>query len=243
MNKVTAYFFYLFLGVLFLSSCKKEDIMSFQAKPAVNFVGQTTEYSFMSNPENEYVQEVDVRILGDTVDYDRHFSAEVVKDSLTTARDDQFEIIGGVVKAGEFTGKLSVKLRNAPELSTTKIAVKLKLTDSEDFKAGNIELSTFVVTWSNQVVVPSWTYFRYYFTAVASTSAYRAIVVSTGLTRLTAADFRVMQAAGAEALGTKFGDYVMQWNKDHPNDHLKHDDGTRAGQDIVPLYYTHSKFD
>ncbi|WP_420477460.1 DUF4843 domain-containing protein, partial [Noviherbaspirillum sp. ST9] len=181
--------------------------MSFQAKPAVNFVGQTTEYSFMSNPENEYVQEVDVRILGDTVDYDRHFSAEVVKDSLTTARDDQFEIIGGVVKAGEFTGKLSVKLRNAPELSTSKIAVKLKLIDSEDFKAGNIELSTFVVTWSNQVVVPSWTYFRYYFTAVASTSAYRAIVVSTGLTRLTAADFRVMQAAGAEALGTKFGDY------------------------------------
>ena len=148
------------------------------------------------------------------------------------------------MEAGKFTGKLKIKLIKSPELDQKTVSLKLKIINSNDFKVGNIESSVFTVKWTNQIVLPAWNYFRLFFVSVASNSAYRLIVQTTGLKTLTAQQYsREIGAAGVEALATKFGDYVKQWNKDHPNDKLKHDTGTRAGQEIVPLYYTHSKFD
>jgi len=229
--------------IMFLAGCAEEDIMPFKAEPAVNFVSKSVEYSFLTNPADEYIQEIEVRIIGDTADYERTFNVEVINDSLTTASTNQYEIVGGVVPAGAFTGKLLIKLLKSEQLNTDKVSLHVRLVDSEDFKKGNIEANDFTVAWTNKVVVPAWTYYRFFFTATASTSAYRAIVQSTGVTQFTVRDYAAVGAAGAEALGTQFGDYVKQWNKDHPDNHLKHDDGARAGQDIVPVYYTHSKFD
>lgn len=230
--------------VLSLFSCKKDEISSFTANPAVNFTNSALEYSFMVNPEPAYIQKINVNIIGNAADHDRHFTAAAVHDQSTTANAALYEIIGGVVKAGEFTGALSIKLKNAPELNTSTVVLKVKLVDSEDFKVGNIETSSCTVSWTNQILVPNpWSYFQYYFTSKGSTAAYRIILQTTGLTKFTITEYRVIGAAGAETLGTKFGDYVKQWNKDHPTDHLKHDDGALAGQEILPLYYTHSKFD
>ena len=241
---------YLSLMVLAIMtiSCKKQDLQAFKSAPAVNFAKVENQhaitYSFMVNPSNEYIQEIPVHIIGDSASVDRAFSVTVVNDSSTTAKPDQYKIIGGVVKAGEFTGKLSIRLLKSAALDTTSISLKVKLADSEDFKAGNIESSEFIIHWTNKVVVPAWTYYRFFFTSVPSTAAYRLIVQTTGLTTLTAQQYtQQIGAAGVEALATIFGDYVKQWNKDHPNDKLKHDDGAQAGQEIVPLYYTRSKFD
>jgi hypothetical protein len=240
------------LGILLVTfsflSCTKQEIPTFDAAAAVNFGkidnANSVTYSFMANPEDDYIQEIPVVIMGDTANYDRSFEVQVVNDSNTTASPAQYKILGGVVKAGEITGTLSVQLFKSPELDNSTVSLKLKLVNSEDFKAGNVETSDFIIRWTNKVVVPSWSYFRYFFTSVASTAAYRLIVQTTGLTTLTARQYSVdIGAAGVQALATKFGDYVKQWNKDHPNDKLKHDDGTKAGEDIVPLYYTHSKYD
>jgi hypothetical protein len=151
--------------------------------------------------------------------------------------------LGGVVPAGKFTGKLSIRLLNSAALDTKMVSVKLRLIDSKDFKVGNIESSQFTVHWTNQIVLPSWSFYRFYFTTVASNSVYRLILQTTGLASLTSAQHNAIGAAGVQAMATVFGDYVKQWNKDHPNDKLKHDSGTQLGLEIVPLYYTHSKFD
>lgn len=234
----------LFILFVVLGGCKKQDITSFEADAAVNFTESQAQYSFMVNPDPEYIQEIPVRIIGNAAGRDRNFAVTVVQGASTTAAPDQYQIVGGVVKANEFTGNLSVKLKNSVALNTKSVSLKLKLTDGGDFKAGNGETSEFVLTWTNQILVPNpWSYFQYFFTTKPSTAAYRIILQTTGLTKFTLAEYRVVGTAGAEALGTKFGDYVKQWNKDHPDNHLKHDDGVLAGQDIVPLYYTHSKFD
>jgi len=225
------------------TACSKKDITAFKASAAVNFVSKSVSYSFLGNPDNEYVQEIDVRIIGDAADHDRHFSVEVVSDTFTTAPANLYQVMDGIVKAGEFTGKLYIKLINAPELATTSVSLKVKLIDSEELNAGNIESSEFIITWTDKVVVPSWSYYRYFFTSVASTAAYKLIVQTTGYTTFTASQYIALGPVGAQAVGTQFGDYVKQWNKDHPNDHLKHDDGAKAGEDIVPLYYTKSKYD
>lgn len=248
MKKSSILFICLVVFSVFLVSCKKEELQPFKADPAINFTkvenSNTITYSFMTNPDNEYIQEIPVTIIGDTANVDRTFNVEVVSDSNTTATSGQYEILSGIVEAGKFTGNLRIKLIKSPDLDEKTVSLKLKLVNSPDFKIGNKESSDFVVKWTNQIVIPSWTYFRIFFVSVPSNSAYRLIIQVTGLTTLTAAQYgREIGAAGVEALATKFGDYVKQWNKDHPNDKLKHDSGTLEGQEIVPKYYTHSKFD
>jgi hypothetical protein len=229
--------------LLVTASCKKKDLNTFDAPAAVNFKDLSFEYSFLSNPTNEAIIKAAVRVMGDTAAVDRQFAVEVVKDTNTTAADNQYQVVKSVIRAGKFVDSLEVKVLNAPELSVKKVSLKLRIVNGPDLKAGNVEKSTFKVTWSNQIVVPSWTVFRSYFTSVASTAAYRLIVQTTGLTTLTPAQHGQLGVPAAQALATRFGDYIKQWNKDHPNDKLKHDDGTQAGQEMVPLYYTHSKYD
>ena len=243
MKKMKFALLYLSLGLLLIvSGCEQEEIMKYDSSvTALNFVSKSVEYSFLGNAEDEYIQTVDVRIMGNTTDVDRTFSVQVI-DSLTTASADQYEIIGGVIKANEFEGTLSVKLFNSPELADTTITLGVELIDSEAFNKGNVETNVFTLTWSDQVVLPSWKYVKYFFCTASSTEAYRVLVASTGLLKFDYSDYRANGMAGAVALGTQFGDYIMQWNQDHPDNHLKHDDGANAGEDIVPKYYTHSKF-
>ena len=232
----------LITGIV-LQGCKKTDIAGFSAAPAVNFVGTSMVYSFLTNPQNEYIQNIEVKIMGDSTNADRTFSAEVVNDSTTTATPDQYEIIGGVIPAGSFNGKLAVKVKNSTALNTKEVFIKLKLVDGTDLKAGNKENRTYLLGWTNKIVVPTtWTFYNIFF-ATKSTKVYRLILQTTGIASLTSAQYSQLGGEAAlTAAGTKFGDYVKQWNLDHPNDPLKHDDGTAAGLVIVPKYYTKSKY-
>jgi hypothetical protein len=240
---------YLIMALLIAlaaTSCSEKDITAFKANEGINFIDTNEvayEYSFLGNPAPEHVYELPVVIIGNAADHDRKFTAQAVKDSATTAPDDLYEILGGYVKAGQFRGYLQVKLKNAPQLAASKVSLRVKLTAGGDFEAGNADKSTFIVRWTEQIVVPSWSFFRYYFTTAGSTQAYKLIVQTTGLKTLTNAEHRALTPTAVQAMGTVFGDYVKQWNLDHPNDHLKHDDGTLAGQEIVPIYYTRSKYD
>lgn len=229
--------------VAVLPSCSKKDLTAFKADAAVNFIETLTEYSFLGNPDKEYIQEIEVRVIGDSTNYDRQFTAEPIMDTNTTASAEQYQILGGIVKAGKFTGVLRIKLINSPELATTQVSLKVKLVNSNDFKAGNKEASEFKVRWTGKVILPAWSIFRLYFTTSASTAAYKLIVQLTGLKTLSPSEHGRLGVAAAQALATKFGDYVKQWNIDHPNDHLKHDDGALAGKEMVPLYYSRSKYD
>ena len=235
------------LGLIILlmvsTACEKDEITSFEAQSAVNFVEEDTEYSFLGNTTGEYIIEVPVRIIGDSTDHDRFFQVAIINDSLTTATDDLFEIQEGVVKAGKFEGTLYVKVFNDEKLNTEKASLHLEIASSEDFRTGNVESNRFRIAWTNQVIVPSWRWYSYFFTRTPSTAAYRAVVESTGLTTFTIQDYLKLGPTGAQAMGTQFGDYVKQYNLDHPGEPLLHDDGEKAGEEIVPLYYTKSKYD
>lgn len=234
------------LLVIATASCSKKDITPFSSKDAVNFVDTNEvayEYSFLGNPDPDHIMELPVNISGNVADRDRKFNAVVVKDSATTAPDGLYEIVGGYVKAGMVRGYLQIRVKNAPQLATSKVSLRVKLTASDDFIAGNADKNMFIVRWTEQVVVPSWSFFRYYFTSAASTKAYKLIVQTTGLRSLTNAEHRALTPTAVQAMGTVFGDYIKQWNLDHPDDHLKHDDGSLAGQEMIPLYYSRSKYD
>ncbi len=236
--------FCLLLAVLTVfTACEEEDIMTYNTeRSAVNFIGSSLEYSFLTNPTDEYVIEVDVQVMGDTANYDRYFNVAIVQD-LTTASDNQYEIVEGIVKAGEFKGKLYVRVFKSDALDDTMAEVGIKLVDSDDFFAGNKEKDEFLIGFTNKIVLPPLQYFKYFFCKYKSTEVYRIFVLTTGLTDFGRTEYMQFGTEGTPAIATKFGDYIKEWNKNHPDNHLKHDDGDHAGEDIIPIYYTKSKYD
>lgn len=240
--KTKPFTFLLVLMFVFIS-CDEEDIISFEALPAVNFVNESKTYSFLGNLDGEALQEIEIQIIGDVSDQDRYFEVEIIQDEETNAEQEQYEIAQGVVKAGEFTGILPVTVFNSQELDSTTVSLHLRMVESEDFKPGNIETRTFILSWTNQVVVPNWQWYSYFFTRLPSSEAYRAVVESTGLLQFEQSDYVAIGPIGAEALGVQFGDYVKQHNLENPGNPLRHDNGDLAGEEIVPLYYTRSKYD
>ena len=242
-NFKTKPFTFLLVLMFVFTSCEEEDIMSFEALPAVNFVNESKTYSFLGNLDGEALQEIEIQIIGDVSDQDRFFEVEVIQDEETNAEQEQYEIAQGVIKAGEFTGILPVTVFNSQELDSTTVSLHLRMVESEDFKPGNIETRTFILSWTNQVVVPNWQWYSYFFTRLPSSEAYRAVVESTGLLQFEQSDYVAIGPIGAEALGVQFGDYVKQHNLENPGNPLRHDNGDLAGEEIVPLYYTRSKYD
>lgn len=238
-----------------LSGCEKSDPAAFSAEPAILFEYGNThnrtanirsiDYSFLVNPDDFTILKIPVVINGFPVDYDRPFEVEVLDDELTTATPDQYELLESVIHAGNMVDTLYVRLLKSEELENTVARIHLSVRENEHFKLGIAEKRLFRISWSNQAIMPTWgVYFRTFFSAVGSTQAYRIFVQITGLTNFLVADFRAVgQQPGAEVLGTRFGDYIKQWNLDHPDDILRHDDGASAGQPIVPVYYTRSLYD
>lgn len=234
--KKLIYSLILLLGTtLLISSCSKDEINSFEGSYAINFVQKTSSYSFLENTSSEFTAEIPIRIIGDTVNLERYFNVEVVADSLTTASPEQYEVLQGIVSAGDFSGNLPLKVFNFKALDTTEVSVHLRITDSKDFKKGNTESVDHVFTWTNKVLVPAWTYYRHFFCRVPSTAAYRAFVASTGMTSFTLNDYRELGPTGAQVKGTQFGDYIRKYNQENPGAPLLHDDGPNAGQEIIPI--------
>lgn len=231
-------------GVMLVIGCEQQGLTSFDTDyTGINFPSDSTNYSFLGNSEGEHIKEIEVMILGTSSDMDRTFNVEVINDELTTADESEYEIIEGVVDAGSFSGVLRVRLFNSERLSEETASIHLRLTDSDHFKTGTVEANSFVLKWTDQVIIPAWTFYRFFFTAQPSTAAYRAIVESTGVTQFTLQDYLAVGPAGAEAIGRVFGDYVKEHNLQNPDNPLRHDDGPLAGELIEPIYYTQSKYD
>lgn len=237
---------------IFVAGCEKETLTQFDSAPAVNFdiismpggpASYSTEYSFLVNPDPEYIQEIAVSIMGVAVDRERYFNVEIVDDEVTTATSDQYQIIGGTVAAGAYNGKLAIKLIKTPDLQEKTVYLKLRIVASEDFKVGNPESAEFVLGWTDRAVPPAINvYVRTFFIANWSTQAYRIFTQTTGMLNFLVADYQRLGEAGTIALSTQFGDYIKQWNLDNPDDILVHDDGPLVGQPINPIHYTRSKY-
>ncbi|MDN3667574.1 DUF4843 domain-containing protein [Algibacter miyuki] len=235
MKNIIYTIFSMTLCLVLVMSCEKDEIDNFSAAPAINFVNDSIQYSFIQEVSNEYILEVPVAIIGNTADYDRYFNVEVLDDELTTATTDLYEIIEGKVPAGEFTGNLLVKLKKSPILDDTSVSIHIASMTSDDFVIGNTESNTTKLIWTNKIVIPAWRYFGFFFTRYSSSAAYRVFLATTGLTDFSITDYRAVGPTGAQALGKAFGDYIRQYEIDNGTP-LLHDDGDHAGEVIVPIY-------
>lgn len=242
MKSITKYLPFVGSAFVLLMGCEKSEPSAFHAEPAVvfdyiNVEGQVNRFSFLGTTDEVGEVKIPVIINGFPSEQNRSFEVEVVTDTITDAASSDYQILPGVIQAGKVRDTLVVQLFKKAELDSITKHLYLRVAANENFVAGVREKQYMQIQWSNRAIMPTWgTYFRTFFSAAGSTQAYRIFVETTGLTNFTAAEYRIYQQAGAEVLGKEFGDYIRNWNAQHPNDPLVHDDGAQIGQPIVPRY-------
>ena len=241
--KTNKFIYILFLAFITMNiaSCDEEEIEVFSDKPCLNFTEVNGSYSFIQNQTGEYTFEVPFEIIGDSIDLDRTVKVAVVAgDSLTTADPTEYEIMDGILEAGQFSGIVPIKLIKTDRIDNESINIKLAFVETDEFSGGVRELSEYVLTWTNQVIIPDWKYYGRYCCEYSSTSCYKATIEALGIVEWQKS---TISYQFRKTYGIMFGDYVKQWNLDHPDDPLIHDDGEMAGQPIIPIYYSTSIYD
>lgn len=230
---------------LLLIRCGKDEIALYDEYPSVYFNGSSVTYSFIEKPDAmEDTVKLPVLITGLPAETDRIFKIAVVTDTNTTATPEQYELLDGTVKAHEYIGNVAVVLRNYSFLDSTELKVKVKVVDSEDFKAGFVQSMYYIIHWTAQLQPPSnWNYLKTYF-GEYSTRYYKFIIAATGRSSF---PYRIINpetgeyywktTAEVEAYSFIIRDSLDKYNADKSHPVLMHDDGKKAGEPVeIPTY-------
>lgn len=167
---------YLSVLVIIITSCSKNDKMTFDAKPSIYFQlsdehGQSEVdsllYSFAMGTKTVDTVALNVRIMGEAADYDRYFKAEIVSELTTASEQIHYSLIADeyIVPAGAINSQLPVVLFNSdPLLRDSALSIGLEIIESEDFELGAKEKLVAKLIFSDKLVKPStWNYLKYWF--------------------------------------------------------------------------------
>jgi hypothetical protein len=183
----------LALGLLLFVSCQKDEIMDYALDGKVYFFERTSmggsndikvtskSYSFAvkSDAVTKDTMKVITRLMGNVVDRDRTFRAEVVPDSTTAVAGTHYKILDGVLKAGQYLSYLPVEIYRTADTKTTEVTLCVKLVDTSDLTTGNPTDITFHLTWGDKLIKPTnWPYFW----GTYSDTKYRFAILQLGQT-------------------------------------------------------------
>lgn len=223
-------------------SCDQEDTLMYRQEAGVRFMYQAAdEYSFVDNyGETVYLYYIEVSTSGDSVDYDRKVSIAVVEDDtnyVNTARPEQYKLLEGVVPAGSFSGAVPVELHCTPDMSDSSFVVNIKLVPNEDFPLAGFDRRYFELSVTNQLVKPkNWGNLAFYFGQQFSISWYRFIlnVLDVSYIPYPSAQEGDEKWSYNQLLANvgKVKAALIQYNREHPNDPLRHEDGDYEGDEV-----------
>ena len=236
------------LGAIALGGCKEEPLQPYTAGEAICFYTHSFNLSFYGLTVEEQSSEIvkmGIHIMGFTKPYDRAVTGAVIEKG-TTATPDEYRILGGMIPANTATGIFEVELMNRDKLATDELILNVALTENEHFVPGLKENYTFRLLWSQKLVEPdSWDRMRSYFCAVYSSQCYKAIILATGRKQFynnrngpdpDDPEHRQLTSEAMYTYAVMFGNYIRQYNAEHPDAPMLHDDGPGMGSPIVPIY-------
>lgn len=238
------------LSFLF-TSCEKEGVTMYVQDPTVYFSEDSIVYTFVENMDRIDIGfdtlNIPVLISGMAVDYDRKVNIEIIANDVRhTATAEMFTIGEGLVKSNEYRGYIPLQINYVPELDDSIYIARLKLVPNSDFQGVDLDQNTFTLRLTNKLTEPTnWTRLERYF-GPYSNSWYRFILETTGLSSLPywttngALDSSnpdperwTMTLYEVKAYAAQVQIALQDYNRKHPQDHLKHEDGPEKGKEVV----------
>lgn len=233
-----------------LCSCSQNETMEYALDGRVYFNETYLQnYLTMISHEQNYsfalknsalmtdTMKVTVQLMGDVADHDRAFTAVAVADSTTAESPLHYEILPGIMPAGEYTAPLKVLIKRTPDTKTKYVTLLLKLVDSEDLHTGNADALTYRLNWGDMLMKPAnW---PYYF-GTYSVNKYRFAIDILGLTDWPQATrFQdnaidgVYTAAELQLFASKLNEAYAEYRKTHAPIYV--DD---EAEEKVEIYYS-----
>lgn len=164
------------LLVLFFS-CKENDMADFTGKDCVYFqlnsywtqTKDSLSFSFAGSEATESTINLQVDLMGQTVDRDRKVKLTVVDDQTTATAGTQYKALDDyyILKAGENQMNIPITIYNTdPALEEKSVKLTVELQPSEDLGLGISGRTRAVIIFSNILTKPSYwedAYLNWYF--------------------------------------------------------------------------------
>ena len=154
-------------GILAIAGCREQETPTFTAKSMLyiqqeDFAdGESIDLAHLTKSFASYAgaseMEVSfkVNLIGHVTGYDRPFEVAVVEEE-TTAEENEYEIVTPVLKAGEITTDLKIKLFKTPRMDEEKVTLTILLLAGKHFNLGYEDQLTAQVTYDNTPLKPEW---------------------------------------------------------------------------------------
>ena len=154
-------------GVLAIVGCREQETPTFTAKSMLyiqqeDFAdGESIDLAHLTKSFASYAgaseMEVSfqVNLIGHVTGYDRPFEVAVVEEE-TTAEENEYEIETPVLKAGEITTDLKIKLFKTPRMDEEKVTLTILLLAGKHFNLGYEDQLTAQVIYDNTPLKPEW---------------------------------------------------------------------------------------
>lgn len=160
----------LLATMIFMAACKKEELKSFEIKPAITFYkagieegadSLTVSFAVKTDVVVKDTVELPIRIVGQVSDRDRSVLVKVDAEK-TTASSDAYEIMPGLIPAGEHAGLLKIVLTRSAALKQKEARLWITLSQSDDFQVGPKELKDYLIKFNDFLTKPaSWDQIRF----------------------------------------------------------------------------------
>ena len=154
-------------GVLAIAGCREQETPTFTAK-SMRYIqqedfadGESIDLAHLTKSFASYAgaseMEVSfkVNLIGHVTGYDRPFEVAVVEEE-TTAEENEYEIETPVLKAGEITTDLKIKLFKTPRMDEEKVTLTILLLAGKHFNLGYEDQLTAQVIYDNTPLKPEW---------------------------------------------------------------------------------------
>lgn len=154
-------------GILAIAGCREQETPTFTAKSMLyiqqeDFAdGESIDLAHLTKSFASYAgaseMEVSfkVNLIGHVTGYDRPFEVAVVEEE-TTAEENEYEIETPVLKAGEITTDLKIKLFKTPRMDEEKVTLTILLLAGKHFNLGYEDQLTAQVIYDNTPLKPEW---------------------------------------------------------------------------------------
>ena len=159
------YFAIILIAISILSSCNEEFMNYNGANDSVFFEEErdSVTKSFVTTSEDEITMDVNILLTGLTVEHDRKYNITVVADSTSAVEGENGDYVfinnDFTIPGGEISDMFNIKFVKHDYLKTETRTLYLKITDSNDLKAGNVNQQDLKINITDQAVKPdSWPY-------------------------------------------------------------------------------------
>ncbi len=155
-------FIYILLSILFLSSCKKEKIESWETPDRyIQFqkkVSDTIIFSYLFHPGSvtNYTIKVPVKMIGFLPDQNLDYTVEIIPE-LTTINPSLYSMsLTNEFRSGLIFDSIPIEIKRDPIMKTKSLYLGLRLKANQNWKTGQTEFIEQIVRINDMVFQPKW---------------------------------------------------------------------------------------